>query len=300
MIGKPILMLIPAQLKSEETKILKRIRSGQPFDHYETIRRRKDGRLIEISLSVSPVKDSQGRIIGASKIARDITTRRQSENQQKALYELLVRINQSQDLSDIQQAALKAIFESQRADRASLLLCDDGGVMRFHAWHNLSENYRQVAEGHSPWKRNYPLPKPVFIPDIALVKGMEAKLLAGIQHEGIQSLAFIPIIYNRTLLGKFMVYYDTPHEFTPEEILPAQTIAIQVAFAIHRIRNEQELKQARDLAQKANQAKDHFLATLSHELRTPLNPVLLTASSAAADPQLPQSTRDDFELIRRR
>jgi two-component system CheB/CheR fusion protein len=78
-IGKPITILIPPDRQDEETTILGRIRSGDRVDHYETIRRRKDGSLIEISLTVSPVRNPEGKIVGASKIARDITERRRSE-----------------------------------------------------------------------------------------------------------------------------------------------------------------------------------------------------------------------------
>src|SRR5262249_40687203 len=63
----------------EEDDILKRLRQGERIDHFETIRRRKDGTLLDISLTISPIKDDQGRIAGASKIARDITDRKQGE-----------------------------------------------------------------------------------------------------------------------------------------------------------------------------------------------------------------------------
>jgi PAS domain S-box-containing protein len=78
-IGKPVSILIPMERKDEEPNILARLRCGQRIDHYETIRRRKDGTLVDISLTVSPVKDSKGRIAGASKIARDISAQKQAE-----------------------------------------------------------------------------------------------------------------------------------------------------------------------------------------------------------------------------
>jgi len=84
-IGKPVTILIPEDRHNEEPAILARIRSGQRVDHYETVRRRKDGSLIDISLTVSPVKDTKGRVIGASKIARDITERKRAEQQQNLL-----------------------------------------------------------------------------------------------------------------------------------------------------------------------------------------------------------------------
>ena len=78
-IGKPVTMLIPDNHLDEEPGILDRLRRGERIDHYETIRRRKDGELINVSLTVSPIKDGTGRIIGASKIARDITRQKRAE-----------------------------------------------------------------------------------------------------------------------------------------------------------------------------------------------------------------------------
>ena len=84
-VGKPITILIPADRQSEEPTILARIRSGERIEHYETIRRRKDGSLVEISLTVSPIKSLDGRIVGASKIARDITQQRRAQERQQLL-----------------------------------------------------------------------------------------------------------------------------------------------------------------------------------------------------------------------
>ena len=78
-IGQPVTMLIPPGRLDEEPRILERIRRGERIDHYETVRRRKDGTLLHISLCVSPVTDTHGTIVGASKIARDITERKQAE-----------------------------------------------------------------------------------------------------------------------------------------------------------------------------------------------------------------------------
>jgi len=80
-VGKPITMLIPEQHRDEETRILERIRGGERIDHFETMRRRKDGSLVSISLTVSPITDGMGRIVGASKIARNITEQKRREEQ---------------------------------------------------------------------------------------------------------------------------------------------------------------------------------------------------------------------------
>ena len=78
-IGKPILILIPPDRQHEEMMILERIRSGEPVKHYETVRRRKDGTLADVSLTISPVRDATGVVVGASKIARDISDRKKAE-----------------------------------------------------------------------------------------------------------------------------------------------------------------------------------------------------------------------------
>lgn len=89
MIGQPIQRLIPTDRFDEETRILDRIRQGQRIDHYETVRQRKDGSQLHISLTVSPIKDGTGRIVGASKIARDITERKQAEQHLAQLVDAL-------------------------------------------------------------------------------------------------------------------------------------------------------------------------------------------------------------------
>ena len=77
-IGQPITLVIPHDRHSEEREILTRIRRGERIDHFETIRQRKNGSLIVVSLTVSPVKDANGKVVGASKIARDITEQRKN------------------------------------------------------------------------------------------------------------------------------------------------------------------------------------------------------------------------------
>lgn len=86
-IGKPITIIIPTDRLDEEPAILQRIREGKRVEHYETIRRRKDGSLIDISLSVSPIRDQEGQIVGASKIARDISESKRAEKERLQLLE---------------------------------------------------------------------------------------------------------------------------------------------------------------------------------------------------------------------
>ncbi len=78
-VGKSVTLLIPDDHLNEEAEILARIRIGERVEHYETVRQRKDGSLVEISLTVSPIRSADGKIIGASKVARDISKQRQAQ-----------------------------------------------------------------------------------------------------------------------------------------------------------------------------------------------------------------------------
>jgi PAS domain S-box-containing protein len=119
-VGKPVTMLIPTERRDEEPKILQRIRSGERIDHYETIRRRKDGSLVEISLTVSPIKNADGEIIGASKIARDITERRRAQEQQALLLgEMKHRVRNT--LATVQAIATQTLRSAASEDRDAFL-----------------------------------------------------------------------------------------------------------------------------------------------------------------------------------
>jgi len=79
MLGQPVLRLIPADLQYEEDEILRKLRAGQRIEHYETTRQKKNGELIEVSVTISPIKDEAGKVIGGSKIVRDISDRKRVE-----------------------------------------------------------------------------------------------------------------------------------------------------------------------------------------------------------------------------
>jgi PAS domain S-box-containing protein len=107
-IGKPITIIIPAERLQEEPEILSRLQRGERVDHFETIRKSKSGSLLNISLTVSPVKDATGRVIGASKVARDITERKRQEQELRAANAAVMRSN-----ADLQQFAYSASHDLQ-------------------------------------------------------------------------------------------------------------------------------------------------------------------------------------------
>jgi PAS domain S-box-containing protein len=118
-VGQPVTMLMPPERFNEEPGILERIRRGDRVDHYETIRRRKDGTLFDVSLTISPIADSQGKIIGASKIARDITEHKRAQQALREAHELLEsRASQLEKMIEERTAELRKSNEELVASLA--------------------------------------------------------------------------------------------------------------------------------------------------------------------------------------
>lgn len=119
-IGRPVTMLMPPERIDEEPGIIARIRRGERIEHYDTVRRRKDGTPIDISLSVSPIKDADGKIIGASKIARDISERKRAEQRQQLLVgEVKHRIKNL--LATVQAIARQTLSQTPAEERESFI-----------------------------------------------------------------------------------------------------------------------------------------------------------------------------------
>ena len=127
-VGQSITILIPPERYDEETMVIERIRRGERIDHYETVRRRKDGTSVDISLTVSPVRDTVGRIVGASKIARDITDRKRAQEQQELLVgEIKHRIKNT--LATVQAIAMQTLRSASADERSAF-------IARLHALAN--------------------------------------------------------------------------------------------------------------------------------------------------------------------
>jgi PAS domain S-box-containing protein len=128
-IGKPVTILIPPDHLDEEPTILAKITSGERIDHYETVRLNKSGQPINISLTVSPIRGADGSVVGASKIARDITARKAAEKalrEQAEIIETVNRLGQTLaaelDLNKLVHAVTDAATEISGARYGSILL----------------------------------------------------------------------------------------------------------------------------------------------------------------------------------
>jgi PAS domain S-box-containing protein len=170
-VGKPVTVLIPEERIDEEPSILERIRRGERIEHYETIRQRKDGSRIDISLTVSPIRNSEGRIIGASKIARDITDRKRAEERQAILFgEMRHRIKNSLAMAQVlaTQTLRGASAEEQATfigRLASLSAAQD--VLTVRTWNQASLR-EVVTRGLAAFRETYDGRIVIEGPDVSL------------------------------------------------------------------------------------------------------------------------------------
>jgi signal transduction histidine kinase len=222
-----------------------------------------------------------------------------------ALYRIADLVAHVREPEDIYDAAVDAMVAATGADRASLLLFDADGVMRFKAWRGLSDGYRDAVEGHSPWVPDTKDPVPILVSDVATDTSL-GPLRDVVLNEGIQALGFIPLGRSERLLGKFMVYYNAPHDFAELEMKVAAMVCHYVAFGLERARADAAIaelldreRSARREAEALNRAKDDFLAMLSHELRNPLNAIVNAVSVLDLIVRPEPGTVKPHEVIRR-
>ena len=170
--------------------------------------------------------------------------------QLRAVHRLTTALHQADTALAFYDEAVAAVVGLLGIDRASLLLFDPDGVMRFKAWRGLSREYRQAVEGHTPWSPADADAGPILVADVE-ADGSLAGYLPVFRSEGIRALAFVPLVHRRRLVGKFMLYYRRPHDFTAEEVAAAEILAAHVALALERRRTEEELLRQQEHLQLA-------------------------------------------------
>jgi PAS domain S-box-containing protein len=258
-------------LPHDESPMALALKQKRPIEGMEAIAERPDGTRVPFIAYPAPVFDASGRLTGAINVLVDISHNKNVEallarrmDEQAALYHFTDRLFRAKSQSDICEAALDAIVRALQCERASILLFDDAGIMRFAASRGLSDSYRRAVEGHSPWTRDVKDPQPLCVENVETAELPES-LKNTVRAEEIGAFAFIPLVANGELIGKFMTYYEAPHTFGAAEVDLAVTIARQLGFSMERRRAEEELRKTQGRLVSELAATQH-LQKISSEL----------------------------------
>jgi PAS domain S-box-containing protein len=240
-IGKSITLVIPPELRDEEKTILERLRRGERVAHFDTERVRKDGQRVHISLTISPIRDASGRIVGASKVARDITERKQTEERLRLSEERYRRLAQVLPVGVYTCDAPSGVITYYNDQAARL-------------WGRAPE----LGETSERYCGSFKM----FRPDGAALPHPECPMSTALS-EG-RAFRNQQVVIERTDGSRITALVN---------IDPIRDSEGRVIGAVNVFLDVTALKQAEQALRDADRRKDEFLATLAHELRNPLAPI---------------------------
>ena len=322
-LGRPMLMLIPFERRTrEEPDILARIARGERVNSFETRRIRKDGREVDVSVTISPMKDSQGKIVGASNIARDITERKVAEKKaiaQLARLNLLNQITRAiggrEDLGSIYRVVLHSLEEDFGFGFGCICAYDatTGELTVLHVGvrsRTLALELALTEQTHIPIDANG-LSRCVrgqFVhePDITEVKLPFPQKLAS---AGLRSFVAAPLLIDSKVFGVFVAARQARESFSSGECEFLQQLSEHIALAAHQAQLYTSLQEAYDDLRQTQQAvmqQERFRALgqmasgIAHDINNALSPMGLSTEMLLEDESdLSPRTRKHLEMIQR-
>jgi PAS domain S-box-containing protein len=330
MIGRSISLVIPNERLHEEAEILALLERGQRMEGFETVRVRKDGRRIDVSLTISPIKDADGIVIGISKIARDITVRRRRDEELREETRMLNLLN-STGTAIAAELDIQTLLQTV-TDSATQLSGAEFGAFFYNTTDDQGDAFLLYTLSGAPRAAFEQLGKPrataLFGPTfrgeapirIADVK-QDPRYGQFAPHHGmppghlpVRSYLAVPVVsLTSEVIGGLFFGHSEPNVFTERIERVIVGVAAQAATAIdnarlyERVRAASEERKhlleaeraARSEAERVSLIKDEFLATLSHELRTPLNAIVGWAQILRMQGGVGDDTNEGLAVIER-
>lgn len=258
-IGKSITIVIPPDRLDEEPAILTRLRRGERVDHFETVRRRKDGTKLDISLTISPVKDEDGHVIGASKIARNISDRKLAEraiqdlnarltaelSAMTRMQQLSTRLVQADAFSPLLDEIVDAGMEITGADMGIIQLLEDGAltIVAQRGFDSpFLEFFRHVRGPESACGTALLEGERVVVEDVRTSPVFSNAARAAMLEAGARAVQATPLLTRSgQVLGMFSTHYHTPSRPGERELRLLDVLARQAADLIERQRTNTAL-----------------------------------------------------------